>query len=109
MTCGLHEHTGADAGSFTMEVFMNARLNARHRKTLDAIFNDPVLGTIKWRDIEAMLRALGAEVAEGRGSRVRVMFGSETAVFHRPHPKPETDKGAVKAVRRFLIQAGVAS
>jgi hypothetical protein len=30
-----------------------------------------------------------------------------TAVFHRPHPRPETNKGAVDAVRQFLIHAGV--
>lgn len=83
-------------------------LNARHRKTLTAIFSDPVSGTIKWRDIEAMLRAAGADVSEGSGSRVRVTVRGDTAVFHRPHPSPETDKGAVKALRRFLRQAGIA-
>ena len=28
-------------------------------------------------------------------------------VFHRPHPRKETDKGAVKSVRKFLENAGV--
>jgi hypothetical protein len=82
-------------------------VNALHRKTLEAVFADPVSGSIKWRDIEAMLISLGCEVSEGGGSRVRVMFGSATAVFHRPHPRPDTDKGAVKAVRRFLTSAGI--
>ena len=82
-------------------------LSARHRKMLGAIFADPVSGSIKWRDIEAMLVALGCESVEGSGSRVRVVLGTATAVFHRPHPSPDTDKGAVKAVRRFLRSAGV--
>jgi hypothetical protein len=82
-------------------------VNARHRKTLEAVFADPVSGSIEWRDIEAMLISLGCEVSEGSGSRVRVMFGSATAVFHRPHPSPDADKGAVKAVRRFLTSAGI--
>lgn len=82
-------------------------INARHRKTLAAIFTDPVSGTIKRRDIEAMLTALGAEVSEGSGSRVRVSLKGSSSVFHRPHPKPETDKGAVKALRRFLTNAGL--
>jgi hypothetical protein len=90
-----------------MEVRMD--INARHRKTLEAVFSDPVSGTIKWRDIEAMLEALGTEISEGRGSRVRIKLGPDTAVFHRPHPRPETDKGAVKALRRFLINAGITS
>jgi len=34
-------------------------------------------------------------------------LNSERAVFHRPHPEKETDKGAVKAMRRFLENAGV--
>ncbi|TIU57048.1 MAG: type II toxin-antitoxin system HicA family toxin, partial [Mesorhizobium sp.] len=53
------------------------------------------------------LIALGAELSEGNGSRVLVEIGRNRAVFHRPHPSPDTDKGAVKAVRRFLIEAGI--
>jgi len=29
------------------------------------------------------------------------------AVFHRPHPQKETDRGVVVSMRRFLIEAGV--
>jgi len=29
------------------------------------------------------------------------------AVFHRPHTEKETDKGAVKSMRRFLKEAGI--
>jgi hypothetical protein len=28
-------------------------------------------------------------------------------VFHRPHPKDETDRGAVASMRRFLTEAGI--
>ena len=51
--------------------------------------------------------ACGAEISEGRGSRVRVELNGVLATFHRPHPQPVTDKGAVKSVRRFLANAGV--
>ena len=34
--------------------------------------------------------------------------GTLAAIFHQPHPQRETDKGAVKSVREFLVQAGVA-
>jgi PAS domain S-box-containing protein len=40
-------------------------------------------------------------------SRVVVVLNGVTAVFHRPHPRPETRKGVVDAVRQFLINAGV--
>jgi len=54
-----------------------------------------------------MLTALGAELTEGRGSRVRISLNDVRAVFHRPHPRKETDKGAVIALRRFLMAANV--
>ena len=81
-------------------------LNAKHRKTLRAIFEEPVRSNVPWTDVETLLRALGAEVTEGSGSRVRVAVNGVRAVFHRPHPQRETDKGALKSVRRFLREAG---
>jgi hypothetical protein len=78
-----------------------------HENTLAAIFADPVSANIKWRNIESLLGSLGATITEGRGSRVRVSLNGQEAIFHRPHPNPDTDKGAVKALRRFLHDAGV--
>ena len=82
-------------------------MNQKHQGTLKAIFGDPVRSNIPWRDIEGMLRAVGAEITEGEGSRVRIALNGVRAVFHRPHPQKETDKGAVRSMRRFLTEAGV--
>ena len=82
-------------------------MGPKHKRTLSAIFEDPVRSNIAWRDIEAMLAAAGAEITEGAGSRVRIALNDVRAVFHRPHPKKETDRGAVKSMRRFLTEAGV--
>lgn len=82
-------------------------MNNRHKATLRSVFEDPVRANIAWADIEAMLKAAGAEVTEGRGSRVRIALNGVRAVFHRPHPEKETDRGAVKSMRDFLIAAGV--
>lgn len=82
-------------------------MGPKHRRTLKSIFDDPVRSNIAWRDIEALLKSVGAEVSEGEGSRVRIALNGCRAVFHRPHPKKETDKGAVKSMRRFLSEAGV--
>ena len=79
----------------------------KHRKTLEAIFEVPERANIPWRDVEALFVALGAAVSEGRGSRVRVALNDVRAVFHRPHPRKEADKGTVKSVRRFLQEAGI--
>jgi len=82
-------------------------MNRKHRETLAAVFAEPISGSIAWRDIEAMLKAMGAEVSEGQGSRIRISLGGTRAVFHRPDPRKETDKGALRSLRRFLLQAGV--
>jgi len=86
---------------------MKSKLRSKHRKTLQAVFETPVRANISWADIESMLIACGAKISEGRGSRVRIALNDVRAVFHRPHPREETDRGAVVAMRRFLIEAGV--
>ncbi len=82
-------------------------MQKKHRKTLESIFAQPVRANISWRDIESLFVSLGAEISEGKGSRVRIALNDVRAVFHRPHPQKETDKGAVKSVRRFLKEAGI--
>lgn len=82
-------------------------MSKKHQRTIEAIFTTPALSNVKWRDIEALLVHLGAKFEEGRGSRLRILLNKEEAVFHRPHPRKETDKGALMSMRRFLENAGV--
>jgi hypothetical protein len=82
-------------------------MQRKHQRTLDLIFARPVSGSIKWRDIEALLMALGAEVSEREGSRVGVKLFADRRVFHRPHPSPDTDKAAVESIRKWLETHGV--
>lgn len=82
-------------------------MNSKNKKTLTAIFQEPVRSDINWSDIDSLFISLGAEVSEGRGSRIRVALNGVRAVFHRPHPQKVTDKGAIKSVKRFLLTAGV--
>lgn len=82
-------------------------MTQKHHKTLEAIFANPVRSNVVWRDIEVMLKAHGAEITEGNGSHVRIALNGVRAVFHRPHPRKETDKGALVSMRRFLVTAGV--
>lgn len=77
-------------------------MKRKHQKTLEAIFAHPVGGNIQWRDIEALLMELGAEISEREGSRVAVVLFGEVRIFHRPHPSPTTDKGAVASIRKWL-------
>jgi hypothetical protein len=82
-------------------------MNNRQRRTLQAIFERPERADIRWADIESMLKSHGAKITEGRGSRVRIALNGSLAVFHRPHPRKVTRKGALKSMRRFLNQAGI--
>lgn len=82
-------------------------MNKKHTRTLDKIIEKPERSDIPWKDIESLIIALGGEITEGRGSRVRIYLNDIRAVFHRPHPKRVTDKGAVSSMRRFLKEAEV--
>ena len=81
-------------------------MKGKNARTLEAVFANPVRSNVLWADVESLFAAAGAEISEGRGSRVRVSLDGVDAVFHRPHPQKETDKGALKSVRRFLTEAG---
>ena len=89
------------------KIWYHLKMKTKHKKVLQSIFETPVNSSIIWKDIELLFIALGAELSEGRGSRVRVALNRIRAVFHRPHPKKEADKGTVVAVRRLLKEAGV--
>ena len=82
-------------------------MNNRHRKTLVAVFKDPVSGTIEWAAIEGLLLAAGARLIEGRGSRVRFERDGELDIFHRPHPAKEAKRYQVRDARDFLERIGV--
>lgn len=82
-------------------------MQGKHRKTLIAVFTNPVSTSIEWRAIEALLKATGANVIEGSGSRVRFEKDGEIATFHRPHPAKEAKRYQVRDARDFLIRTGV--
>ena len=82
-------------------------MKKKHQKTLELIYGRPVSGNIRWADIESLFEALGADVSERAGSRVAVVLFGEVRIFHRPHPSPSTDKGAVASIRKWLELNGV--
>ena len=82
-------------------------MNNKHRKILTAVFAYPKLGVIEWMEIEALLVAAGAKIIEGRGSRVRFVYGKIVATFHRPHPEKEAKPYQIRDARFFLEAIGV--
>ena len=82
-------------------------MNSKHKRVLKVIFTDPVSGSIEWIAIEALLIAVGCQVIEGSGSRVRFVFNGEVETFHRPHPSKEAKRYQVRDARQFLSRIGV--
>jgi hypothetical protein len=82
-------------------------MNNKHRKTLQAVFANPVNGNIEWSRIEVLLVALGCTVIEGSGSSVTFEKNGKRAYFHRPHPQKEALRYRVTDARHFLESIGV--
>jgi hypothetical protein len=82
-------------------------VNNTHRKTLIAVFADPLNGAMDWRRIEALLVAAGCTVTEGRGSSVTFEKDGLRAYFHRPHLSKVALRYRVRDARDFLISIGV--
>ncbi len=82
-------------------------MRRRHRRTLEAIFRRPTQSGIRWDDIESLFLACGAYIEELEGSKLAVEINDITSIFHRPHPRRDTDRVAVESVRKFLTRAGI--
>ncbi len=82
-------------------------MNSKHRKTLDAIFQEPTLGNIIFADIEALIVALGGAVSERSGSRIKITLQNEQWHCHRPHPGKEARRYQVEEARELLRRVGI--
>ena len=82
-------------------------MNSKQRKVLILVYKDPIPKSLEWLQIESLLLAVGAELIEGNGSRVRFHKDGIVATFHRPHSKKEVKPYQIKDARNFLIQLGI--
>jgi len=90
-----------------IEMSSHPTLNSTHRKTLEAIFTNPVNGNIEWSCIEALLMAVGCRIIARGGSSVTFEKDGVRAYFHRPHPQKAALRYRVKDARHFLENIGV--
>lgn len=84
-------------------------MNSAHRKTLDAVFSNPVPAALGWRRTEALFIALGAQRVEDKGPRVAFLISGVRADFHRPHLDKNAKRYQIRAAREFLQLSGVIS
>lgn len=82
-------------------------MSSRHRRTLEAVFRDPVSATILWSDVERMLLHYGAFIEEREGSAIKIEVNGAAAVFHRPHPRKEAPRRMIRKLREFLTRTGL--
>jgi predicted RNA binding protein YcfA (HicA-like mRNA interferase family) len=82
-------------------------MNPKHRKTLEAIFAKRIPGGLPFRNVEALMAALGFAVKEKEGSRVS--FRKDGRVFntHRPHPGKEIMAYQIRELRELLDKLGI--
>ncbi len=81
-------------------------MNTKHRKTLRAVFTKPTSPSIVFSDIEVLLVALGGQVHEREGSRVKISIKGEQWRCHRPHPGKEAKRYQVEEIRELLERIG---
>lgn len=81
-------------------------MNAKHRKTLRAIFTKPTSPSIAFNEIEALLFALGGQLHEREGSRIKITIKGEQWRCHRPHPGKEAKRYQVEEIRELLERIG---
>lgn len=82
-------------------------MNSKQRKTLKAIFSDPIRKNIPWSDVVSLIKGLGGKVIQGSGSRVRFDLNGIALNIHSPHPGNELKRYQVQAVQEFLIKGGI--
>ena len=82
-------------------------MRKKHRKVLEQVCSLPAPPTLRWRDVESMLRACGVEMVERSGSRVGLRLGERRMVVHRPHPGPTVGRATIRDLAAFLRAGGV--
>jgi len=86
---------------------MLSLMNKKQLKTLADIYEQPTRCDVSWHAVESLFRALGADIFEGKGSRVSVVLDKRVLDIHKPHPRGEMKKYAVEKIRDFLSIVGV--
>ncbi len=84
-----------------------AAMSRKHDSLLLAVFHDPVSGNIHWREIESLLKHLGADISPAHGARFHVVLNGFECFLHHPHQGNVCDKNLIKYLRDFLSRSGI--
>jgi hypothetical protein len=82
-------------------------MSHKHDNLIRAIFQDPISGNIQWREIESLLRHLGASIESLSGTRIRVKLNGAEGILHRPHGGNALGRQDVSHLREYLSHARI--
>ena len=82
-------------------------MSQSHERLLQTILQEPLGGNIHWREVESLLRHLGAVIEPGHGARMRVELNAVIGTLHRPHHSGVCSKQDIRHLRDYLNAAGV--
>lgn len=74
---------------------------------LRTIYHDPPSANIHWRDVESLLKHVGATLEPLSGARFRIKLNRMEDILHRPHHSNVLDVRGLTHLRGFLARAGV--
>jgi hypothetical protein len=82
-------------------------MSRHHANLIRSIFHDPPSGNVHWREIESLLKHVGASLESLSGARIRVTLNRMEEIVHRPHHSNVMDSKSLLHLRAFLARAGV--
>lgn len=82
-------------------------MSHKHVNLLREIFHDPIHNNLQWREVESLLKHLGADLDSLSGARIRVKLNHAEGILHRPHHGGNTlDRNSVQHLRELLARGG---
>ena len=82
-------------------------MSHKHAHLMRSIFQDPLPANIHWREIESLLKHLGADIEPSHGARFKITLNKVEAFLHHPHNSSTCSKTDIKAIRDVLTHAGI--
>ena len=82
-------------------------MSHHHGTLIRTIFQDPINTNVHWREVESLMRHLGAEIETLSGNRIRLRLNRAEGVLHRPHHGHTLDRTAIRSLRGYLASAGI--
>lgn len=80
-------------------------MNHKHRKILHSLFSHPIPSNIDRRDVEAVMRELGAEIDHSGHGRLQIKRGGHLATLHGSEHSWSKDE--VAYVKKFVEAIGI--